>query len=100
MNASNLIKILQGLDPECVVNFSLGDNDEYREKCAKVQLTNGECLDYLGIKDVVIGEAPYDNSIWVDIHLEQWNYEDKKLDEWAEKFDEEYKKVSDENDPF
>ena len=64
MKVGDLIKVLQGLNPESSFTLSLGRDDEYRIKCAKAELTCGECLGFrplpsrLGITDASIVGFP------------------------------------------
>ena len=58
MIAKKLIKILGAVDPESEVGLQLGyvDDDDYRDACAKAQLADNECLNYLDIDEVFINE--------------------------------------------
>ena len=87
MKSKDLIRILQIVDPESCVTFTLGKNEEYREKCAKAQLADGGCLDNLVIDYVNIYT---DEEIWSDIVLKQENL--IYFDESAQKFDKIYLK--------
>ena len=98
MTNKELIAILQALPPDGVIGFSLGDvgeeGDKYRIKCAKAELICGECLDFLTIDRIVVIDGYGglgERNLWADVKLEQHNLSD--LDSWAEKFDNEYKKV-------
>ena len=91
MKVCNLIKALQGLDPEASFTLSLGRDDEYRIKCAKVELVCGECLGYLGVDRIEIYPDKEDGvGMYVDLVLEQINV--NYLSEKADKFDEQYLK--------
>ena len=95
MTNKELIGILQALPPDSTPCFSLGrwgeEGDEYRKLCAKAELIEGECLDYLAIDRVEIMDSSDESGIWADIHLEQTNLSDLKS--FGKKFDEQYKKV-------
>lgn len=89
MKVGDLIKILQGLNPESSITLSLGRDDEYREKCAKAELTCGECLGYLEVDRIEI----YPNALggpnmWADVVLKQINL--GHLDDATKEFDEQY----------
>ena len=89
MKAKDLIKVLQALDPESSISFSLGHDDDYRETCAKAELTEGECLGYLAVDTIEFHND--DESMWCDIVLQQDNL--CYLEEAAEQFDKQYQKV-------
>ena len=91
MKAKDLIKILQGVDPESVVSLSLGREQEYRDLCAKAELAIGDCLNFLTIDRVEIYEDSDEPEIWAEIVLKQDNI--LCLEDNAEKFDEQYKKL-------
>ena len=93
MKVGDLIKVLQGLNPESSFTLSLGRNDEYRTKCAKAELTCGDCLGYLAVDRIEIYPDEGGSEMWADIVLEQSNL--GYLDEEAEKFDEQYIKKED-----
>ena len=90
MKAKELIKILGGVDPESEVVFGIGryGDDEYRRQCAKAELMNGECLDYLVIDYVAIHKNDGDDEPWANIILEQNNI--VSLSDVARDFDEKY----------
>lgn len=92
MNAKNLIRVLQGLDPDCNISLSLGRDDDYRNKCAKAELTIGDCLGYLDVDKIEIYNAE-DNGMWVDIVLKQDGI--IHLEDEAAKFDEMYSECKD-----
>jgi hypothetical protein len=89
MKAKDLIRVLQALDPESGVSMSLGNNNEYREKCAKAELVSGGCLEYLSV-DTVKFYNEYDE-LWCDIILRQNNI--CELDETAKRFDEKFQRI-------
>lgn len=93
MKAKDLIRVLQGLDPESSISLSLGRNDEYREQCAKAELAKGECLGYLDVDKIEIYPGNGSEDMWADIVLEQSNL--GFLDEEAAKFDKMYSKNED-----
>ena len=90
MKAKELIKILEGVDPESEVAFGIGryGDGEYRRRCAKAELMLGECLDYLVIDYVAIHKNDCDNEPWANIILEQSNV--GSLSDVARDFDEKY----------
>ena len=90
MKVGDLIKVLQGLNPESSFTLSLGRDDEYRTKCAKAELTCGDCLGFLAIDRIEIYPIEDGDGVWADIILEQDNI--VYLDEKADKFDEQYLK--------
>ena len=95
MTNKELIGILQALPPDGKSCFSLGrcseEGDEYRKLCAKAELINGECLDFLAIDSVEIMDSLDGFGIWAYIHLSQENLSD--LESFGKKFDEQYKKI-------
>ena len=52
----DLIKVLQSVDPESELFLEVGYDKEYREKCAKAELAEGECLNYFYINQINIRE--------------------------------------------
>ena len=93
MKAKDLIRVLQGLDPESTITLSLGRDDEYREKCAKAELAEGECLGFLAVDKIEVYPENGGEDMWADIVLEQNNL--GLLDEEAAKFDKMYSKNED-----
>ena len=89
MKAKDLIRVLQALAPESSVSFALGNNNEYREKCAKAELVSGGCLEYLSVDSVEFHDD--DGELWCDIILRQNNLYD--LDDTAHRFDEKYQRI-------
>lgn len=89
MKAKDLIRVLQVLDPESGVSLSLGNNNEYREKCAKAELVSGSCLEYLSVESVEFHDD--DGELWCDIILRQNNL--CELDDTAHRFDEKYLRI-------
>ncbi len=92
MTSEKLIKILGAVDPESEVVLQLGhvDEDDYRDVCAKVQIADGDCLDFLEIDEVFINEDG-DRRLSPNLILRQFNYND--IDGTAADFDKEYTKV-------
>lgn len=75
MKVKYLTKLLEGLDPEIDVTFQVGRDDAYREKCAKVELVDGECLEYLDVDRLVVyPEDNEGNPSFADITLEEYNH--------------------------
>lgn len=93
MKAKDLIRVLQGLDPESHVTLSIGRDDEYRKKCAKAELATGDCLGFLAVDKIEIHPDEGGKDMWADIVLEQNNL--GYLEEEAEKFDKMYSKNKD-----
>ena len=89
MKAKDLIRVLQVLDPESGVSLSLGNNNEYREKCAKAELFSGGCLSNLSVDFVEFHDD--DDELWCDIIVCENNLYD--LDDTAKRFDEKYQKI-------
>ena len=98
MTTEKLIKILGAVDPESEVGLQLGhiDEDDYRDACAKVQITDGDCLDFLEIDEVFINEDG-EGRLSPNLILRQFNYID--LESAAADFDKEYTKVRKQPDP-
>ena len=94
MKVAELSKILQCMDPELNVGFSVGRNndDEYRCKCAKAELVYGETLYFLDVDRIEIyPESNMDDSRY-EIVLEQTNYSRSFFDQVSKKFDDLYTK--------
>lgn len=89
MKAKDLIRVLQALDPESGVSLSLGNNNEYREKCAKAELVSSGCLECLSV-DTVVFHNDYDE-LWCDLILRQNNI--CYLDDTAQRFDEKFQRI-------
>lgn len=93
MNAGDLIKILQVVDPSQEVEFSIGgtQDDRYREECAKVELQAGECLEFLcadGAEIISDGGIPL-----LTITLKQVNWPFEGFIKEVNTYDREHKKV-------
>lgn len=88
MCAKELIKILEVVNPETEVIFSIGGDgyrgEEYRKKYAKVELLNGESLIELRICEASLyfGEEP---SIYFT--LETSSYDEEEIKYFAEQYD-------------
>ncbi len=94
MKVAELSKILQCMDPELTVGFSLGRNhdEEYRRKCAKVELVQGDVLYFLDVDRIEIyPESNMDDSRY-EIVLKQTNYPQSYFDQASKKFDDLYTK--------
>lgn len=89
MKAKNLIRVLQTLDPESGISLSLGNNNEYREKCAKAELFSGGCLSNLSVDSVEFHDD--DGELWCDIIVCENNLYD--LDDTAQRFDEKFQRI-------
>ena len=70
--------------------LSLGRDDEYRTKCAKAELTCGDCLGFLAVDRIEIYPEEGGSEMWADIVLKQSNL--SLLNEEAGRFDEQYLK--------
>lgn len=95
MKNKDLIRVLQALDPEQEVTFSLGRGVEsaHRTMCAKAELMKGECLKYLNVSGINIIMDETDQSVAIaDVILFCDNYPDKLLEETAKMYDEEFGK--------
>ena len=91
MKVKELIKILQILDPDDDVCFSLGRNQEYRTACAKAEIIEESCLYNLVIDEVVLETR--EGNLRSDIILEQDNYGKlSDLSEVSKEFDTIYTK--------
>lgn len=91
MKAKDLIRILQGLEPDTNVIFGVGRYPEYRQLCAKAELAAGDCLEYLVADKVEIYVEDGEDEEMCKIILAQGNYTD--LASAAEEYDEQIKKT-------
>lgn len=94
MKVAELVKILQGMDPELSIGFSVGrdNNDEYRRKCAKAELVYGEILYNLDVDRIeVYPEDKLDDSRY-EIVLKQVNFPPSDFEQISKKFDNLYTK--------
>lgn len=93
MRVKNLIDLLNNLHPNVNITFRLGNDDEYRQKCAKVEIIDNECLAYLDVESLIVypGDAS-GNPECAFLELKEWNYE-KNLDKVAAEFDATYVKM-------
>ncbi|MEE1131019.1 MAG: hypothetical protein UHX00_05225 [Caryophanon sp.] len=92
MKNKDLIRVLQALDPEQEVTFSLGSGitSTHRTMCAKAELMKGECLKYLNVSGINITMDETDQSVAIaDVILFCDNYPDELLEETAKRYDEE-----------
>ena len=95
MKNKDLIRVLQALDPEQEITFSLGSGikSAHRTMCAKAELMKGECLKYLNVSGINIIMDETDHSVAIaDVILFCDNYTDKLLEETAKMYDEEFGK--------
>jgi len=98
MKVKELIKVLQALDQETLVNFQIGSDQEYRNMCAKAELVSGDAFDGFTVKVVEIydnSEDDEDDGLLATIVLT--HYRSGYLFNRAEHFDKIYKKQDDEN---
>lgn len=92
MKVAELLKILQGMDPELTVSFSLGRDNEYRLKCAKAEVVFEDTLYFLDVDRIEIyPESNMDDSRY-EVVLQQTNYNLSFLEQLSNKFDEVYTK--------
>ena len=89
MTAGYLIKLLQTVDPESNVSFTVGRTPEERKQYAMAELLEGDLLEYVYAHHVEIGLDG--NSPCLDIHLLQDNW--KSLEGIGEKFKEKFQEV-------
>ena len=92
MRVKNLVDLLRNLDPNVNVTFKVGNDDEYRQQCAKVEIIDCECLAYLDVESLSV--FPGDESGNPELAfliLEEFNYE-TNLNKVAAEFDATYKK--------
>ena len=92
MKAKNLIKILMSVDPESDVWLSVGTwfEDKEANRCAKMQLMRGDCLDLLQVEEAKIFKDEMDESdekYNVQLILEQKNWPEKDMIEAVQEFD-------------
>ena len=92
MRVKNLVDLLRNLDPNVNVTFKVGNDDEYRQQCAKVEIIDCECLAYLDVNSLSVfpGDAS-GNPECAFLILEEFNYENN-LNKVAAEFDATYKK--------
>ena len=91
MKAKELIRILQGLEPDTSVVFELGRGDaEYRKQCAKAELSTGSCMEYMEADKVDIIVDDGENGELCNIILRQANL--VRLDAAVKEYDEQIKK--------
>lgn len=91
MKAKDLIRILNSVEPDTEVRFSLGraEKQEYRNLCAEAELLKGECLRFMTSIGAEVDLC--EDDLFITIILEQDNYFD--LD-WVEKeFDKSFKLI-------
>lgn len=92
MTAGQMIKILQAVEPETSVCFTIGERytnggAEYRKDCAKVQLEGYNCLGFLEARRADIFHGQSDDPLQIDFILEQFNYSDKEIDDIVKEYD-------------
>lgn len=91
MRVKYLIQLLESLSPEVNVTFKVGYNDEYRQKCAKAEIIEMECLSYLDVDSLsIFPREENGNPECAYLILEEFNYE-KNLNKIAAEFDATYK---------
>ena len=92
MRVKNLLDLLRNLDPNVNITFRLGNDDEYRQKCAKVEIIDNECLAYLDVESLIVYPADASgNPECAYLELKEWNY-GGSLNKVAAEFDATYKK--------
>lgn len=89
MEAQELIKILQAVEPKTWITFSI--DKQLAKQFAKVQLNAGEVLEYLtyGGKITYTHEEDSEDA-FLDISLDQCNWGPEGLKRQAEDFDNKY----------
>ena len=92
MRVIYLIDVQSNLHPNVNITFKLGNDDEYRQKCAKVEIVDCECLAYLDVESLSVfpGDAS-GNPECAFLILKEWNYE-SSLNKVAAEFDATYEK--------
>ena len=92
MRVKNLVDLLRNLDPNVNLTFKVGNDDEYRQQCAKVEIIDCECLAYLDVESLSVfpGDAS-GNPECAFLILKEWNYE-TSLNKVAAEFDATYEK--------
>lgn len=92
MKVAELTKILQGLDPECNVGFSVGrgHDDEYRSNCAKVELVGGDTLYFLDVDRIEFYPEVDCDTSRCEVVLKQTSYSPSSLKETSKLFDDYY----------
>lgn len=93
MKAKDLIKILEAA-PEAEVDLQIGGyrEEEYRETCAKLELLDGECLNFLDVDYAIVHPDKYKEGTvaFISLVLRQTNY--SNLEAAAEEFDNMFQK--------
>ena len=92
MRVKNLVDLLRNLDPNVNITFKVGNDDEYRQQCAKVEIIDCECLAYLDVDSLSIFPGDESgNPECAFLILEEFNYE-SNLNKVAAEFDATYEK--------
>ena len=92
MRVKNLTDLLSNLHPNVNITFKLGNDDEYRQKCAKVEIVDCECLAYLDVESLSVFPADASgNPECAFLVLKEWNY-GGGLNKVAAEFDATYEK--------
>jgi len=89
MKIGQLVKILQAADPDKEVFLQLGEDDRYRDQCAKVEIAQGECLGFLRLDRVKIWQEPKGET-YFDLILKQDNWPEETFAEVNKEFDEKH----------
>ena len=92
IKVKDLIRILQGVNPEKSIVFHLGEGHEDSESICKAGIINSDNIDILdiaAIKIFAISDEDYDIRIHIALCPRNWTtvFDD------AEKFDKQFKKV-------
>lgn len=91
MKAKDLIRILQGLEPDATVLFEVGRYEEYRKLCAKAELAKGDCLTCFDVDKVeIFVNGGEDDGELCNIILDQCCFMD--LNAAAKEYDEQIEK--------
>lgn len=91
MTAKELIRILQIMEPDTTVTFSVGRNDEYRALCARAELATVGSLGYMTVDKIDIYP---DDEIMIDIVLKSASFD---LEGEASEFDRKYTKIEEDD---
>ena len=91
MKAKDLIRILNSVEPDAEVRFSLGkaEKQEYRNLCAEAELLQGECLQNMTSTGAEVDL--FEGALFLTIILEQDYYDD--LDWVKKEFDKNFKVI-------
>ena len=92
MTAGYLIKLLQTVDPDSNVSFTVGRTPEERKKYAMAELLDGTILQCVTPHHAEIGLEGRDG-VYLDIHLLQDSWKTETLENVETDFKEKYKEL-------